>query len=179
MIASVPEQSAPSAHTTYDYLTVQTSRHKESLYRDIHQSFGWTFDGYLNSVRPTGGITLKFKRDRHIGNRTVADELQRTAEEALTRIERLERNKAATARASAWGFGVAGSGLLAGSVFSLDAGMTPLSVVLGAIGLLLWVVPFVVHPAVRNRATAKAAPQLDRAYEELYSTAEQAAELLR
>lgn len=47
------------------------------------------------------------------------------------------------------GTGIVGAAFLAGSVFSLDADLTALSIVLGAIGLIGWVVGFVAHGRVR------------------------------
>lgn len=162
----------------YEYATVRVGRDKESLYRDVYASFGWTIEGYLSARGPGNSVTLKMKRDRRIKNRAVVTELQRKAEEALASLENLERSRTTTATAAAWFTGLVGAGLLAGSIFSLDAGLVPLFLVLGVAGLLLWVAPFYIHATLRARCTAQACPHIDREYDVIHETAEQAAGLL-
>jgi hypothetical protein len=128
-------------------------------------------------VQAGEAVTLELKRDRRIRNRPVVAELQRTAEEALASIERLERSKTATA--VAYSVGLAGAAFFAGAVFSLNAGLVPLFLFLGFHGLLFWAAPYFLHTRLRNRRTAKVAPLIDREYEVLHATAERARGFLK
>jgi hypothetical protein len=172
MTIAANEQQAES----YEYTTIRVERAKEQLHREVHESFGWVLDGRVQAGET---VTLELKRDGRIRNRPVVAELQRTAEEALASIERLERSKTATAAAVAYSVGLAGAAFFAGAVFSLDAGLIPLFLFLGFHGLLFWAAPYFLHTRLRNRRTAKVAPLIDREYEVLHATAERARGFLK
>jgi hypothetical protein len=175
-------QTTPAAaagdFVAYEYLTVRADRDLEPLYRDAYASFGWVVEGYASNVPGTPGVALKLKRDRRIKNRPMVLELQRRCEHALASIASLERSKSSTAMAVSLGTGILGSAFLAGSVFSLEADMTALSIVLGAIGLIGWVVGYLAHGRVKTRRTEQVAPLIDQQYDVVYETGEQAAHLL-
>lgn len=175
---SESETTTDATFVAYEYTAVPVKREMESLYRDCYRSFGWTMEGYVPSVAPTGTVTLRLKRDRKIRARAVLAELQRTCENALTSIDSLERSKTSTATARAIVVGIIGCAFLAGSIFSFDAGLIPLFVVLGALGLVGWTLPYFVHNAVRAKKTAQVAPMIDREYDIVYETCEQANGLL-
>ncbi|ADJ48949.1 hypothetical protein AMES_7123 [Amycolatopsis mediterranei S699] len=156
---------------SYEYTTIRVERDKERLHREVHESFGWILDGRV----PAGEtVTLELKRDRRIRNRPVVAELQRTAEEALASIGRLERSKTAIASAVAYSVGLAGAAFFAGAVFSLNAGLIPLFLFLGFHGLLFWVAPYFLHTRLRTRKAAELAPLIDRQYGVIRETAERA-----
>jgi hypothetical protein len=161
---------------SYEYTTIRVERAKEPLHREVHESFGRVLDGRVQAGET---VILELKRDRRIRNRPVVAELQRTAEEALASIERLEQSKTATASAVAWSVGLAGAAFFAGAVFSLNAGLVPLFLFLGFHGLLFWAAPYFLHTRLRNRRTAKVAPLIDREYEALHATAERARGFLK
>lgn len=173
-----PRPPAPGEFVAYEYATVKADRDLESLYRDAYRNFGWEIDGY--GPRPPGSttVTLRFKRDRRIRNRSAVTELQRTCERALGAISRMERSKESTALVAALCVGIVGCAFLAGAVFAIEAGMWLLSVPLGAVGLLLWLAGYVSHGRVRARRTERLDPQIDREYEVVYDTGEQAARLI-
>lgn len=162
----------------YEYTTVRADRDLESLYRDAYRNFGWVVDGYASNVPGTSAVTLKLRRDRRIKNRALVLELQRKCQHALDSISSLERSKSTTAMAVSLGTGIVGSAFLAGSVFSLEADLTALSIVLGAIGLLGWVAGYVTHGRVKAKKTAQVTPLIDQQYDVVYETGEQAAHLL-
>lgn len=172
----------------YEYASVRAPRDLESLYQDSYRSFGWTVESTKTAdpIRPLpltpaihpNSVTLNLKRDRRIKNRQIVITLQRRAETALASIARLERSKSSIAMAVAVTIGIVGAAFLAGSIFSMNGGMLVLSIVLGAVGLLLWLGGFASHIAVKARRTAKVGPLIDREYEVLYETSEQASGLL-
>jgi len=175
MTIAANEQHAVS----YEYTTVRVEQDKESLYREVYEGFGWVFDGYVPPARRGKPVTLELKRDRRIRNRAVVAELQRTAEEALASIERLERSKTAKATIVACSAGLAGAAFFAGSVFSLNAGFILLFLYLGFHGVLLWAAPHFLYKRFRKRKAAKVAPLIDREYEVLHETAERARGFLK
>lgn len=193
--------------TTFEYATVRVNRDLENLYQDTYRSLGWTVesreDPLASGVRPLHErfargvplvgqmyghtvdalphadiITLRLKRDRYIPNRPQVEALQRQAEQALARIDRLERSKSSRANTASISLGLVGAAFLAGSVFSLGAGMTALMVVLGAIGLIVWLAALLAHGAVKRNRTAKVAADLDSQYAVVYSASEEAHSLL-
>jgi hypothetical protein len=54
-----------------------------------------------------------------------------------------------------------------------------LSIVLGAIGLIGWLGGFVAYLGVKSRRTTTVIPLIDREFDVLYETSEQAARLLK
>lgn len=163
----------------HEYRTMVVRRDRELLYRDVYQSFGWSFEEHIPSGRLGHTVTLKMKRGRAIRNRTVVAELQRKAEESLLSIDRLERSTTTAASVVAYAVALLGCAYLAGSIFSLNAGAVATSVGLGVAGLVHWVLPRFLHTALRTRRTAKVTPLIDREYAVVYGAAEQAAGLLR
>lgn len=162
---------------TYEYTRVRTDREMESLYRDSYAAFGWLVDDYGASRSGPNTVTIKFKRPRRIKNRPQVVELQRRAERALLAIAALEKSKDTTAFVVAMVIGLVGTGLLAGSVFAVQSSNWGLSIPLGVLGLAGWLAGYLAHGWVRTRRTARVAPQIDRQYDIVYESCEQAAHL--
>lgn len=163
----------------YEYTTVKADRDLESLYRDSYQNFGWELEGYGSGVPSPNNVSIKLKRDRRIKNRSAVAELQRTCERALESIAGLERSKNTSAFTAALTVGILGCVFLAGSIFAIEASMWTLSIPLGGVGLILWLAGYLVHGKVKARRTRQVDPLIDRQYEIVYDTGEQAARLLR
>lgn len=162
----------------YEYTTVRAGRELEGLYKDSYRNFGWIIEGYGTNPTNVRTVTLKFKRDRSIKNRPVVLELQRKCENALTAITQMEHAKGTAANTAAMTIGIVGSAFLAGSVFALDADMLLVSVPLGAIGLIGWVLGYFSYGRVKATKIASLAPLIDRQYDVVYETGEQASRLL-
>ncbi|MFT4110896.1 hypothetical protein [Propionicimonas sp.] len=178
-----PDYPVSGDYVAYEYLTVQAGRDLEALYKDTYRGFGWIVEtstaGVLSGGTPNPNqVTIKLKRDRRIRNRPLVNELQRKAENALEAIRDLESSRTSAAVATALGFGVIGSGLLAGSVFAIQADLWLLSIPLGMVGLLGWLAGYLAHGKVRTRKTAQTAPLIDQQYEIVYDACDQAARLL-
>lgn len=175
--ADVP--TAAPGYVAYEYLTVRAERELESMYKDTYRSFGWILEGYASAIPSTSGISLKLKRDRRIKNRPLVAELQRKAENALSEIASLERSKTTSALASSLTIGIVGCAFLAGSVFAItESDNWGLSIPLGTIGLIAWLVGFLAHGRIRAKKTQQLGPVIDRQYDVVYETSEQAAHLL-
>ncbi|MFT3860277.1 hypothetical protein [Micropruina sp.] len=162
----------------YEYLTIQPSRELEPLYKDTYRNFGWIVEGYGTTIPNLSTVSLKLKRDRRIANRASVMELQREAEHALAAIAGLERSKDTAATLAALGFGIIGSGFLAGSIFAITANLWALGIPLGVIGLAGWAAGYFAHGKVRANKTAHVTPLIDREYDTVYRAGEQAGRLL-
>lgn len=166
-------------YVAYEYSTVQVDRNRESLYRDMYRSCGWVVEGTTVAIRPNiTTLTLKLKRDRRLRSRPLLNELQRKGENALATIQRLEDSQAGTAVAVSLGIGIVGAAFLAGSVFAIEAGLWLLSIPLGAVGLICWLIAYLAHGRVKAAKTASTAPHIDEQYELLYDAMDQASRLV-
>lgn len=163
----------------YEYMTVKADRDREGLSRDTYRNFGWIVEGYGSPIPGSSTVGIKLKRDRGIKNRPLIVELQRQAENALQTIDQLERSKDTVSVAAALSVGVVGSALLAGSVFTINSGHWVAGILLGTAGLLGWLAGYITHGRVKSKRTQKVAALIDRQYDIVYSTAEQAAQLSR
>ena len=172
--SAVPTGAAPS-FVAYEYSTIVVPRDKEALYRDSYQAFGWSAESYGSTG---SGVTLKLKRDRALRSREVLTELQRTTETALRTITGLERSRSTAATIISTTIGIVGAAFLAGSIFAMDPVLTVLSVVLGAVGLIGWVLPWFVHRAIAARRTAQVKPLIDHQYDVISDSCARAASLL-
>lgn len=173
-IATAPDQE----FVAYEYATAQVDRDLEPVYRDAYASFGWVVEGTGPSSLNTRTVTLNLKRDRRLKGQPAMVELQNSCEAALAEIVRLERSKSAASLTSSLSVGLVGTAAMAGSVFALNADATWLSIVLGAVGLIGWVLGFLTHGYVARRKAAQIAPLIDHAYSVVYDTCEQASRLL-
>ncbi|MFT4122347.1 MAG: hypothetical protein QM635_00785 [Microbacteriaceae bacterium] len=184
---AVTEQS--TGFTAYEYASVRAPRALESLYRDTYRGFGWTVESteladpirplpLTPAVQPTT-ITLRLKRDRNIRNRQMVQTLQRKAEGSLSTIARLERSKTTRAIVLAVTIGIVGAAFLAGSILLMNGGLLAVSIVLGVIGVIGWGGGFLAYLGVRSRRTATVIPRIDREFDALYETTDQAARLLK
>lgn len=162
----------------YEYTSVRTEADRESLYRDTYRNFGWELDGRGHTSPGSDAVSLKFKRDRGIKNRADVVDLQRTCDRALDSVVKAERSVSSTAIAAAAALGVLGAGLLAGSIFALNADLTVMSIILGANGLFAWIAGYFAHGRVSARQSAKVSSVIESNYRIVAETGERAAALL-
>jgi hypothetical protein len=120
----------------YEYKNVTAAHDFENIYLDSLPNFGWKPDGNTPffSSRGAAAISLKFKRDRGIQNKSELSKLERQFENSVQMIESLERSKKSVAQISAFTIGIIGTAFLAGSVFAYLTGMLPLMVILAIPG---------------------------------------------
>jgi len=170
--------SLPTGFVAYEYTTVRVPRDLESIYTDSYRNFGWITEATGTGLPGATTVTLKLKRDRALKNRPLVAELQRQADVALVDIAALERSTTSAALGLSIGVGIVGTAFLAGSVFSIDAGLVPLSIVLGAVGLVGWLAGYLVHGRVLARRSARVIPLIEAQYDVVYRSGEQASHLL-
>ncbi|MDR1426692.1 MAG: hypothetical protein LBJ08_02895 [Bifidobacteriaceae bacterium] len=161
----------------YEYTSVQAKADQESLFKDIYRSLGWTCEAVERPSAITGTVTLRLKRDRAVPNRTALAKLQRQAENTLEGIENLRRSKTSKASITSLSVGVLGAAAFAGSVFCYLSGIWVPFVLLGIAGLVAWVLPYFVFIQIKATRTATVNEEIERHYDQLYATCEQAAAL--
>lgn len=162
----------------YEYKDVIVSRALEPVYTDGYENFGWTLEGTGVPVGKPNAITMKFKRDRRIRNMAELTRLQRQFDACAGEVVSLERAKVSVAATVAYIIGIAGSALLAGSVFAYLSGMMPLMIILGIVGLGGWVASYFVYAQLVKKKTAQVTPLIDAKYDEIYGVCERANGLL-
>jgi hypothetical protein len=164
----------------YEYKNVTVPRDFENIYLDSLPNFGWQPDGNVPflSSRGIAEVSLKFKRDRRIKNKTELSRLEREFENNIHAIESLERSKESRAQIAAFTIGIIGTAFMAGSVFAYLAGMLLLMVILAIPGFLGWLFPYFRYRDVKTKRTKTVAPFIDEQYNALYDVCEKAYEML-
>ena len=164
----------------YDYKEFMTDSSRASMYLDGYQSFGWEPDNNSNSVKETGRVLFRLKRDRKIMNKAELTRLQRNFEDCMRQVDILENSKTSKATGVAIAIGVIGTVFMAGSVFAVTA--TPpviwLSVLLAIPAFAGWILPyFCFRSLVRKRAEI-VTPLIESKYDEIYEICEKGNRLL-
>jgi hypothetical protein len=172
--------------TAYEYKNITAAQGLESIYIDSFPNFGWELDGTTSpldkgmSVPHRGGaaVSLKFKRDRNIKNKTALAKLERQFEDSLQAIEGLERSKTSIAGIAAFTIGIIGAAFMAGSVFAYMAGMLPIMVILAIPGFFGWIFPYFCYTGVKAKQVQKVSPLIDKQFDVVYDVCEKAHALL-
>lgn len=162
----------------YEYKDVTVHRSMESVYADGYTQFGWTLEGTGIPIQSLSSVTMKFKRDRKIRNKAELTRLQRQFEACVEAIERLEISKTVGASAAAYAIGIVGSAFMAGSVFTYNAGMIPLFIILAIPGFVGFIIPYFCYLRIRRKKTEQVTPLIDQKYDEIYEVCENANGLL-
>ncbi|MFC4224329.1 hypothetical protein [Lysinibacter cavernae] len=177
-ITQIATPTSATALTSYEYLTVKALRHNELELADTYRSFGWTLEQSDAAGVGSPTIFLRFKRDRHIKNRPMIDDLQRTATTALNAAEELDRTKTRKAMLVALSTGLLGTVLLAVSVFLLIGSATFLSWVLGIFGLIFWALSPLLYRQVATKSAQSAGPKIAKQRDVAYGAMENSIRLL-
>ena len=162
----------------YEYKSVTVKRSSADLFIDSYPSFGWQLEGTSLPIGSVNSVTLKFKRDRKIANKTELTRLQRQFEAQVAEVECLEASKVMGASIAAYVIGIVGTAAMAGSVFAFLADMIVLCVVLAVPGFVAWAVAYFLYLNIRKRKTEKVTPIIDGKYDEMYEVCEKANGLL-
>ncbi|WP_019913798.1 hypothetical protein [Paenibacillus sp. HW567] len=162
----------------YEYKDVTVKRTMEAVYADGYRNFGWSLEGTSPPIQSVGSITMKFKRDRKIRNKTELTRLQRQFDACVSEIDMLERSKGLLSSAVAYLIGVAGTAFMAGSVFAYLDDRLALSIILAVPGFAGWVLPYFTYCSIRRKKTSRVSPLIDQKYDEIYEVCEKANGLL-
>ena len=163
----------------FEYKDIIVKKTMMSIYADSYKNFGWIHEG--NSSDTAGKhdcITMKFKRNRKIRNRSELTRLQRQFDAYVVEILRLEGSKKTKATAVAYVVGVIGTAFIAGSVFAVTAGNVITCVVLAIPGFIGWIIPYLLFRKINDKTTEQLNPMIGHKYDELFSICEKASGLL-
>ncbi|MGP9694791.1 hypothetical protein ACT3TZ_09270 [Brachybacterium sp. AOP25-B2-12] len=163
---------------SYDYRTLTVQNDDAPLVRDTFARFRWSEVPGGHGGRRPGWTVLRLRRDRHLDNGPVVDQLQARAEESLATIGRLRRSLRSVPWLLSAVVFVLGCVPLAGSIFAINADLVPLSAVLGVIGLILWALAVVVHRPVARRRERRVTPRIAQERDRIDDAAQQALRLL-
>lgn len=175
----------------YEYLSMNVSSEKETLYTDCYENFGWMLtnnglidkeDYYINNSNINGNklINLKFKRDRKIPNKVKIITLQKKCENGLKELERLEKEPQVKGTISALIIAMVGTVFMTISVFAITAvnPMIILCTITGIIGLILWILSYPVYKKMRLKQEQVNLSLIEEQYNVIYDACEQAQKLL-
>ncbi|GFH42036.1 hypothetical protein Hs30E_05870 [Lactococcus hodotermopsidis] len=170
-----------TAFVGYEYKEVTVKQSLENLYVDSYTAFGWQYDGGGTTLSSLGTITLKFKRDRKIQNKTELARLQRHFEVAVKQIDQLEMMKTRTAAITAFTTGIVGSGFMAISVFSITGATTHLvlCIIFGALGFLAWGLAYPLFHRISAKKTVQMTELIEQKFDEIYDICQKATALIR
>ncbi|MGL4694490.1 hypothetical protein [Enterococcus larvae] len=162
----------------YEYKEATVNRSLEALFVDSYASMGWQLVETTMPMQGNGKISMRFKRDRKIRNKSELTRLQRQLDGLITEIDRLEFSKNTKAAGTAYVLGLIGTAFMAGSVFAYIAGLLVPSIILAIPGFLGWIIPYWVYRKIRQEKVNELNPLIEQRYDEVYSTCEQASALI-
>lgn len=162
----------------YEYKDVTVKQAMASVYADGYENFGWTMEGSLSPIAKVDSVTMKFKRNRKIRNKSELTRLQRQFDACVSDIRSLEFSKYAKASFVAYAIGLIGTVFMAGSVFAVTSEMITLCVVLAIPAFLGWILPYLCYRSISKKKTEVVMPLIDKKYDEIYEICEKASGLL-
>ncbi len=188
----------------YEYKNITVRSNYVSLYTDCLLNFGWiliekceygpalTNGNAVNKgvnhvysiqtppdkVEGPDMVTLKFKRDRHIGNKPELNRLERKCEEALSTICGMERRNSAYTMSASLGAGIVGAVFIGLAVYSFISSNIAIGILLTIIGFAGWGVGFISYYKVGKKKSVQTEPIIQEQLNIAYSACEQAHALL-
>lgn len=171
-------ENKENGYVGYEYKDVTVKRSMESVYVDGYSNFGWIIEGTSIPVGKVDSLTLKFKRDRKIRNKSELTRLQRQFDTCVSEILSLESSKYIKASAVAYIIGVVGTAFMAGSVFAVTAGRIMPTIILAIPGFIGWIIPYICYRKISMNKTEQITPLIDQKYDEIYDVCEKANNLI-
>ncbi len=161
---------------TYEYATKTVSVGKQAAEVDLREAFGWEATGSEPSI--AGGVTLSFKRDRKLPNKTELIRLERKADNINRTLAHLEGEKTKSASVFGYVFGSLGALVLGGGmslcmlVQTLPAMIG--GIALGVVGIAMVSVNYLLYKKIAEKKTEKLQPTIEETEEKLAIVCEQA-----
>lgn len=156
----------------YEHREILIGKKYVDIYADAYPNFGWQVD-ILNAGKENHEkVLLKMKRNRKLVNQSELKRLQNKFESRMAGIKKLEMAKSLLPTVMACLIGIAGTALVAGAVFANDAGHTLMMIILGAIGIIGWVLPYLIFKMQLSKSIRKYQPLIDHEYDLIYQICE-------
>lgn len=163
----------------YEYQEIKINKQNRNIYIDSYESFGWKFEREKAVTQSVGCISLEFKRDRKIRNKSELTRLQRQFDGLIEQIDYLEKNKTLQATILACIVGVIGCGFMAASVMNFVYLDNIIAMILFAIpGFVFWILPIFIYKRLKTRKTIDLQPRIESLYDEVYEVTKKANNLL-
>ncbi len=179
MPASGLASGSGARHDSYEYVRTTVKSDLATVATDCYQSLGFELTGSKAST--TGESTaLAFRRSRKVRGKAQLAKLQRTADDLLAQLARLEGAKTRRARALALTMGIAsalvlGVGMCCCMVWTQ---LMALGIVVGIVGIAGCVATWLLFRAVVRKDTDRIEPQIAATYDQLATVCEEAQTVL-
>jgi hypothetical protein len=144
------------------------------MYADNYPQFGWLLENPESTIGSLPYVTMKFKRDRNIPNKTELNKLQCQFDDLVADIENLEHSRYQKPTIIALSIGIFGIAFMAGSVFAYLAGMFLLMVALALPGFAGWIIPCFCFKYFRRQKERETAPVIDQKFDKIYEVCKKA-----
>lgn len=167
-----------NAFVGYEYQEVSVKNGMSSVYADGYENFVWKLENSNFASGKPDSVVMKFKRDRKIRNKPQLTRLQRQFDAIASEIVSLESSKRVKASIVAYAVGIIGTAFMAGSVFSVTAGLVIPCIILAIPAFFGWILPYFLYRSIEKKKTAAVTPLIDSKYDELYTVCEKASSLL-
>lgn len=158
----------------YEYTNVTVKRSVANLYEDSYENFGYELESVSDIMGKIDSVSMKFKRDRKIRNKSELTRLQRNFDSCVNEILELEKSKYMFAATVAYIIGIIGTAFMAGSVFCVTANMIVPCIILAVPAFIGWILPYFIYKNIVKKKTAEVTPLIDEKYDEIYDVCEKA-----
>ncbi len=162
----------------YEYQEISVKNEMSSVCADGYANFGWKLEDSSFALGRPEYVVMKYKLNRKIRNKTELTRLQRQFDSIVSDIISLESSKRLKASIIAYTVGIVGTAFMAGSVFSVTAGLILPCIILAIPAFVGWILPYFLYRSIEKDKTASVAPLIDSKYDELYTICEKANDLL-
>lgn len=165
----------------YDYRKVTVQENWLSQFIDGYACFGWQEDTNIPREKRGDHITIAFKRDRNILNKTELTRLQQHYEACMNEIAVQEESPQSRATIVSLACGLIGCGFMAGSVFAVTAAppIVWLSILLSVPGFAFWAASWIGYKLTKSRRSVQVAPLIEQKYDEACEVCDRACSLCR
>lgn len=174
------QMTGSSGYRSFEYARTTVKSDLVQVACDCYESLGYEFTGQRSSA-PGGQTTLPFRRSRKVRGKAQLTKMQRTIDDTLASIARLEGEKTKKATSQAIALGCA-SALILGLGMSCAMVWTHLmaiGIVIGIIGIAGCVLTWLLYRKTCATETARINPQIEEAYDRLATQCEEAQAILR
>lgn len=170
---------ASARHDSYEYARTTVKSDLATVATDCYESLGYELTGAKDSA--AGDTTvLAFRRSRKVRGKAQLAKLQRTADDLISQIAGLEGEKTRRARMLSLTVGIAsalvlGVGMCCSMVWTQ---FMALGVVVGLAGIAGCVAAWLLYRSTVRKDTARLAPRIEAAYDQLATICEEAQTVL-
>lgn len=166
-------------HDSYEYARTTVASDLATVATDCYESMGFELTS-AKSAQVSGSTVLAFRRSRKVRGKAQLAKLQRTADDLIAQLAELEREKTRGATIKALAAGIA-SALVLGIGMCCTMVWTQLmvfGVIVGLVGIAGCVATWFLYLATVRKDSARLAPRIEAAYDQLATVCEEAQSVL-